>query len=267
MFPLEVSLTENILSIVIYYAIGGALILLIASAIDKNRKSEEHRAKEEKDKLLREEKIQLKPFPKYPETIDDINIVMENIEILSYKINNLLLKVQKLIENNKLLKDMIDDKSVEEIYKKNEQVIRHSKRFYDKYVSLYLELGFGGYLFYINKEDIKTLNIKNGIEDLKKSMLEHIYNFFPKNKSIEQISYDYRETGKVIKQIFEDINTIKVKLVTIQSKMIMSTISPIDNDNELNLIKQFSNYGRIIVDIDSLNKEYDRFISEYEITK
>jgi hypothetical protein len=222
---------------------------------------------EKPGKLQKAEKIKLLPFPKYSKSANDINIILQNINILKPKTGDLMKKITVLSDNNKLLEDVVDaDKTAESIYKKNEYAAEYLSKFYDKYVSLFLELSFSGFIFYVNKEDIKTLNIKNEIELLQKGIKEQIYYFFPKNKTIDQIISDSPATGSALKRIFEDINKLKIQLIAAQSSQILSSISPLENENELNILKYFYDYKNIIIDVDSLNKEYDRFISEHETT-
>lgn len=259
---------------------------------DRNKKA----AEKKRSELLREGKIKLESCSAYPENNDEVNIALSNIEILRYRLTNIITKMNKTTANNHLLKDISNTEGAQEIYDKNQGVLDYLWKLYDKYASMRLELAFGVYVFWLNEKDINKINIKDEVDELQDDITAKIceilsvknittneiinaihktdiemreYMLQQRNKHIQVgfygTIYTCKETKNVMKRIFEDINKIKIKLIAIQSSCIMSTLNPIDNEGELNLIKYFSKNEQIIVDIDLLNKEYDRFISEFEV--
>jgi hypothetical protein len=219
-------------------------------------------------RLVETEKIILFPVPEYTENTGDIKTILHTISALRPKIDNLMKKITILLDNNAMLEEyMANDKTAESIYKKNKRAVEYLSKFFDKYASLFFELSFGALVFNIHSEDIKTLNIKNKIELLRKDIDERIRYFFPRNRTRDQIIALYPATGSVLKKITEDIDRLKIQLIAAQSSRIIASISPLENEHELHTLKYYSDYRNTIIDVASLNREYDRFISEYEITE
>jgi len=213
-------------------------------------------------------KNELIPYPKYAQTDEDIKLILNNITVISKKISEIKQKLYILIENNKLLKnDMNNEKEIIDMINKNNEIIYYLNDLYDQYVAINLELFFSGLTFYLQKEDIKTIKIKDKIEKLNKDMEDQIYKYFPKDKPINQIIECFKISGKTINEIFDNINTIKIKLILLQNKAVISNISPIEIEKELNLIISDKDYSKIYLNLDELNNAYDKFISEYEVTE
>jgi hypothetical protein len=227
----------------------------------------QNRIKKHQIQLLKDEKLPLSPFSRYSVTKDDLDIVNKNLDILKYKISNISYKKLKIEEYNKLLvEDIEKNKISNDIYSKNSIIIVYLSSFYDKYTALYLEAFFSRLMFYINKNK-KTLDIKSTIDMIKDEIIQEIKKYIPYNESIDEIKNTYENSGNVIERIFNDIDKLKLQLVSFQSESIYSSISPIKNEGEYNLVKYISSSENIIIDIISLINEYDRFHSEYEVTE
>jgi len=236
------------------------IIGLIIELIEKRKKNYQ-------TQLLKDEKIPLSPFSRYSITDNDLAVVNKNLEILKYKINNISNKLYKIKEYNKLLTGEIDkNKETNDIYSKNVKFIEYLNSFIDKYKALYLEAYFSQLMYFINKNK-NTLDIKSAIEKLKNDMINVIEKYFPHYISFDVINKLYEQSGKVIERIFNDIDNLKTQLIAYQSQLIYSSISPIKNEGEYNLVKNFSGSDNSTIDVNSLTNEYDRFISEYEITE
>jgi len=243
------------------------LILLLPCIIRLFIEIIQKRKKDYQIQLLKDEKVPLSPFSRYSVTEDDLAIVKKNMEILIYKIGNIRQKKYKIKEYNKLLLEEKENKNIADgIISKNNNFIDYLSSFYDKYAALYLEAFFSQSVYFINK-DKNTLDIKSTIEKIKDDIIQKIYSFFPVGKSIDEIKNTYENSGNVIERIFNDIEKLKLQLVSFQSESIYSSISPIKNEGEYNLVKYFSASENITIDINSLNNEYDRFLSEYEVTE
>jgi len=150
--------------------------------------------------------------------------------------------------------------------KNNEKVLSYLYELYDKYVDINIELYFSGLLYYLGNENITTMIIREKFNDLEKEIKEYIYGYFPKDKTIDQIIDNFKFAGPIIKNVVSDISTIKIKMVSLQSKLLISNISPIEIEKEYKAIINNREYCELSKNLDELNKEYDRFISEYEVT-
>jgi len=208
----------------------------------------------------------LLPYSKYVQTDDDIKILIDNITIISKKISNIQQKLKVLIDNNQLLKNDTNNKEMSEIINKNNKVIYFLIDLHDQYVAVSIEMFFSWKLYFLGKEDIKTIKIKETIENLQKVMNEYFYKYHPNKITLNQIIESYKKTGQVINEIMDDINSIKIKLIMLQNKIVISNISPIEIEREFNLITSDKDYTKITINLDDLNNEYDRFFSEHEVT-
>jgi len=170
------------------------------------------------------------------------------------------------MDNNQLLKNDANSKEMTDIINKNNKIIYFLIDLHDQYVATSIEMFFSWKIYFLRKEDIKTIKIKETIEKLQKDMNEYIYKYHPKDITLNQIIESYKKTGQVINEIMDDINNIKIKLIMLQNKIVISNISPIEIEREFNLITSDKDFNKITINLDDLNNEYDRFISEYEVT-
>jgi hypothetical protein len=205
------------------------------------------------------------PFPKYAKSNDDIQVIQNNMRIIEKKLSEIIEKTSKLNDNNELLSTEMNN-NVSDIINNNKKVISYLYKIYDKYVGILIELYFSGLMYYLGKEDIKTINIKEKMNIFEKDVKDYIYQFFPKDKTIEQIIENFTYAGPIIKNVIIDISNVKIKMVSLQSKVLISNISPIDIENEYKIIINNREYNKISKYLDELNIEYDRLLSEYEVT-
>lgn len=205
------------------------------------------------------------PYLKYARTDEDIKVILNNITVISRKISDVKRKLKILIDNNKLLRNNHNNIGMTDMDKNNE-ILYYFIDLFDLYIAIDIELYFSGLIFYLRKEDIKTIKIKSIIEKLLEDMNRYIYNNYPKDISLNQIIEYYKISGQTIKNIMETINDIKIKLIALQGKIIISNISPIEIEDELNLIISDKEYSKMSINLDDSNNEYDRYISEIEVT-
>lgn len=220
-------------------------------------------SKENKIEPINPDRNSIIPYSKYAQTNIDIEILLKNNKIINKKIGEIVLNHSKLCDNNELLKN---DINTNEMIIRNNNVLSYLNLLFDKYVAISIELYFSGLVYYILKEDIKSINIKNKIDELYVDVNNYIKKYFPKAKSNEEIISLFNISGETILRILDDINTIKIKLINMQNRIIISGISPIQIESEFNSLLSSQYYSKLSTNIDELNTEYDRFLSEYEVT-
>jgi hypothetical protein len=75
------------------------------------------------------------------------------------------------------------------------------------------------------------------------------------------------KTNTSIKTINGKIQKMAVSLITLQSNKVIGDISPIDEEDVLNIQKKENNFDMIIEYSKTLDDEYDRFIAEVELSE
>ena len=246
-----------------FIGIGAIIIFFIMSIYYKNnpnKKEEYFYEKTEQEKIPFSSSYS-KYFIKATNNIDALDF---KIELLKSKIKNVASNLARISSNNELLIDNVStDMNANSIYHKNIEIIDYLTKYYDKYVALYIKTCFSSFIYYLSKKDLRTIDIKKTINEIQKNTNAIIYNYLPKNKTYDEIINTHEFCGKTLNRIINDINTIKIQLVSLQTQLIISTISPIDN--EYNINKYCSTNEQISLDLSKLNNEYDRFIAEIEV--
>ena len=179
---------------------------------------------------------------------------------------SIMVKQKILIENNDLLKENITSDKVVQIINKNEEIISFLNKTYDRFVSASISLYFSGLCYYLLREDIKKISIKEKIREISIDMDEYIHRYFPKSKTLNEISNLFKLTGSAVKKYLLDLNSIQTNLVVLQNKAIIGSMSPIDMDD---FAKSFSilESEKVEVDLDIINEDYDKFLAETDVLK
>jgi len=244
---------------IISFLIGNGCKREVKESIDRYNKGQT------KVTFTNDEEVIL-PYTRYAKTHDDIKLIMNNLKIINKRLSDIVMKISKLNDNNDLLKNEIQNNNTLDIIKNNERVLIYLHELYDKYVGMNIELFFSGLLYYLSNEDIKTINLKEKLNELEKSIKDYIYRYFPEDKTIDQIIDKFKFAGSIIKNVISDISDVKIKMIGLQSKSLISNISPIEIEKEYKSIIDNREYCKLSINLDELNKEYDRFFSEYEVT-
>jgi DNA-directed RNA polymerase subunit RPC12/RpoP len=195
----------------------------------------------------------------------DINSLLAKIIEIDKKINKIMIGFKMLNENNTLLKKEFNSIEMKVTINKNDDIITYLNTLYDRYVSISIELYYNGLIYYLLNEDIKKISIKDKILELENDTYEYIHKYFPKDKTNEELVELWDHTGSIIKVIKNNVNDIKLKLINIQNKIIISSFSPIEIESEIKEMTVDNDFERIENSLDKLNLEYDKFFSEYEV--
>jgi hypothetical protein len=243
------SIFSNILNVLVF--ITGIILILVFPKIIDSIKERKNTKNKTTDTIIN--------FENYRSSNKNIKLLKIKTEIIYQKLININTKINKLVEYVELVRQDYEDNSIAKIIEKQNEIIKYLAVYYDKYASIFLEL-------YLQLEIERYKKIKNKNIDVKEYIFsmtndtDKIISFvknFPVYPEIEHI-----EINKSIGKINKTLKNIKASLVSYHSNMILNNISPIEDDFDVNNKED----NDIIIEIDDLTNQYERFIQEISIS-
>jgi len=187
---------------------------------------------------------------------NEVKNLKNKMEAAYRKIRDIDIKLDTLSAYVRLLKDDMHNEKAKNLVERQKAVIKYLSGYFDSYAALFIDILMQIKIELFNKDDKAKVNVKDYIAELKKDT-EDAVSLLKKFLSYPNVSHT--ETDKSIEKMEAAITAIKTHLITYQSEMLLSKMSPIDDEYKL---KTISAYNEIIVTADNLDNQYERFTQE-----
>jgi hypothetical protein len=191
---------------------------------------------------------------------EDIKTKIDYIQTIISKITNNMNKLY----NNK------DNIKICEILEKHDIIIRNMiMEYFDKYSSMYLYSEFILAIERMKSKGLNNIDIDADIKDLQ-NHIDHVVKFterysLPDNK-YKKYNISLEEFHKMKNKIYQTIISIQGDIAIAQTNNQISGLSPIDDNTKFEIFK-IENENTEFIELDRLDNQYDKFISEMEILK
>jgi len=189
----------------------------------------------------------------------EVKNLKNKMEAAFYKIQDIDIKIDTLSGYVRLLKDEMHNEEAKNLVERQKAVIKYLSGYFDSYSALFIDILMQIKIELFNKDNKAKINVKDYIAELKKDT-EDAVSLLKKFLSYSKVSHT--ETDKSIEKMETAITAIKTHLITYQSEMMLSNMSPIEDEYKL---KTISAYNEIIVMADNLDNQYERFMQEKNI--
>ena len=189
----------------------------------------------------------------------EIKILKRKFETTYGKIEDIDNKLSKLYAYVKLLENDSNE-DVKNLVEKQNNVIKYLSEYFDIYSALFIDILIQIKVELLNKEYKLKIDIKDYIDEIKKDHNAAI-TLIKKFQSYSKVPH--KETDKSITKMIDTIAAIKAFLINYQSDLMLSKISPIEEDRIINTV---GTYSDLIGLADNLDQEFERFMLEKSMT-
>lgn len=180
-----------------------------------------------------------------------------NLESIKIRVSQLKKKIINIIDLRTLTLTINSNESANVVDKQN-SMIKYLIKYYEKYTTVL----FSYDIKYLIDDEISKYNETHNDENLYNNVLSRIEDTYS-NYSKDPILIKSNALGVIRDEYISKIKSILINIISTKTKDIIKNISPVEDSFET--LEKVITELDLTVDVNELNNEYDRFISEQEI--